>query len=77
MTSRRSLVASMQHANAVAADVLVPMPVGTPVWLTLDNGSTVETFTRSRPWYLPSGTWVILVEGRTGGWDCSRVRPRT
>ncbi len=32
-----------------------------------------ETFTRSEPWALGDGEWVVSVEGRTGGWSCAML----
>lgn len=50
--------------------------VGTHVTLTLDDGSSIETRTRSAAWCLGDWTPVVLVEGKTGGWSLSRVAPR-
>lgn len=43
------------------------------VRVTLDDGSKLETRTRSQPWQLGDGTWVVLLEGRTGGYLLSRI----
>lgn len=48
-------------------------PVGTRVGLTLDDGTSITTSTRSEAWCLGDGTAVILVNGKTGGWLLSRV----
>lgn len=40
-----------------------------------DDGSILLTVTRSEPWQLGHGGWVILVEGISGGYDCARVTP--
>jgi hypothetical protein len=50
------------------------LPLGTPVYLRLDDGTEIATVTRSGVWETGSGTFLIQVEGRSGGWDCSRVR---
>ena len=58
-------------------------PIGTAVTVTQDYGSTVDTVTKSAPWKAglgdayPIGTWVILVEGISGGYALARVVERT
>ena len=65
------------------------VPEGTPVIVTLDDGSKWETKTRSIPWMLgadsrdetdpthsPGHTAVILLEGRTGGYLLERVKKK-
>ena len=47
-------------------------PAGTTVVVTLDNGAPWYTTTRSRPWQLGDGTWVVLLAGRTGGYRLDR-----
>lgn len=48
-------------------------PVGTPVILVEDAGNGVTfTATRSEPWALGDGTRVVLVHGRSGGYQLSR-----
>lgn len=32
-----------------------------------------ETVTRSMPWQLGHGEWVVKVEGTAGGWCCSNI----
>lgn len=49
-------------------------PIGTRVALTEDDGSTTTTVTRSVPWQLGDGTWVVLVHGRAGGYLLERMR---
>lgn len=49
-------------------------PVGTVVDVRRDDGTTLRTKTRSRPWLL-CGSAVVLVEGISGGYRLSRVRP--
>lgn len=49
-------------------------PPGTPVILTDDFGKKHETATRSEAWDL-CGTPVVMVDGRSGGYDLSRIKP--
>lgn len=51
-------------------------PIGTAVTVTKDDGTQVETVTRSGPWRL-GGAWVILLEGISGGYALARVVERT
>lgn len=48
---------------------------GTDVVVTLDNTSLWYTQTRSFPWELSNGTWVVLLVGKTGGYALDRVQP--
>lgn len=50
-------------------------PIGQPVTVTTDDGSRVDTATRSGPWQLGS-TWVILLDGISGGYALARVTER-
>ena len=50
------------------------MKSGTPVNVRLDDGSIWKTKTRSEPWQL-GHAWVVLLEGRTGGYLLERVTP--
>jgi hypothetical protein len=50
-------------------------PIGTPVTVTKDDGSELATVTRSGPWKL-NVTWMILVEGISGGYALARVVER-
>lgn len=54
-----------------------PVPVGTPVEVTKDDGSILTTTTRSAPWRLGDVTPVILVDGISGGYLLTRVRVLT
>ncbi|MFL0802412.1 MAG: hypothetical protein K6L81_01755 [Agarilytica sp.] len=49
-------------------------PKGTPVILADDFGKEHQTNTRSEAWDL-CGTLVVMVEGRSGGYDLSRLKP--
>ena len=61
------------------ADALVEVwqtfPPGTRVRVLRDNGSVIETVTRSVPWLLGDGHPMILLEGQRGGYALERVRP--
>lgn len=48
-------------------------PVGTSVIVKTDVKGEWQTRTRSVPWQLGDGTWVISLEGRVGGWNLERV----
>ena len=48
---------------------------GTEVVVRLDSGEDWRTRTRSEPWQLGSGDWVVLLVGRSGGYLLTRVRP--
>ena len=49
--------------------------IGMPVILTEDDGQLTHTRLSSLPWTLGHGAWVVKVEGKAGGYDCSRIRP--
>jgi len=49
-------------------------PVGQHVEVTEDDGAVTRTRTRSAPWML-CGSAVILLEGRSGGFCLSRLKP--
>lgn len=51
-------------------------PIGTPVTVRRDNGEILQTITRSSPWKIGGHTWVILVEGISGGYALERVTER-
>lgn len=59
------------------------LEIGTPVVVTMDNGFLWRTRTRTRPWAMGDGTWVVGLEGKwldydgTGGYLLDRVRPAT
>jgi hypothetical protein len=50
-------------------------PKGTRVILTLSDDSKMETRTRSQAWNLGHGVPVVLIDGKTGGWELSRLAP--
>ncbi len=49
------------------------LPINTNVLVRLDSGENWITRTRSDPWQLASGHWVVLLEGRTGGFSLKRI----
>lgn len=50
-------------------------PIGTPVLVTKDDGTTIETKTRSPAEVLAGHTAVIWLEGISGCYLLSRVKP--
>jgi hypothetical protein len=48
---------------------------GQKVEVTKDDGSLFVTTTRSEPWELGGGQWVINLDGISGGFSVSRVHP--
>ena len=50
-------------------------PPGTEVELINDDGQIEKTKTRSVAWLLGSGTPVVEVDGRAGGYLLTRIRP--
>jgi hypothetical protein len=59
-----------------APDPDTTIPSGTAVTVTRDDGSPWLTRTRTEPWQLGDGTWVVALEGRAGGFRLDRVRRR-
>lgn len=51
-----------------------PHPPGTLVVVTRDDGTNYTSRTRSHAWDVADGIGVVLLEGRTGGYDLSRVK---
>jgi len=49
-------------------------PPGTICDLVQNDGTLLRTKTRSVAWNLGHGQAVVLVEGKTGGWELERVR---
>jgi hypothetical protein len=50
-------------------------PIGQAVTVTKDDGSQIATKTRCAPWKL-GGTWVVMVDGISGGYALARVVER-
>lgn len=49
---------------------------GVKVNVRKDDGSTLETITRSQAWLMGGHTAVVLVDGIAGGYSLERVTPR-
>lgn len=49
-------------------------PDGSPCTLILDDGTEMETHTRSQAWLIGGGFPVVLVVGKTGGFHLDRVK---
>jgi hypothetical protein len=49
--------------------------IGQPVIVRNDDGSELASTLTSLPWELGHGQWVVKVQGKSGGFDCARVRP--
>ena len=64
----------VEAAEAAAAAWNAAYAVGTPVDLTRDDGSILETRTRTPAWALSSGDAVVSVVGISGGYLLSRVK---
>jgi len=50
--------------------------IGTPVYLTEDNGDIIETRTRSEAWLCGGHTAIVSVEGKSGGYLLSRIQAK-
>lgn len=48
---------------------------GVGVVVKLDDGSLWHTKTRSEAWNLGHGQPVVMLEGKSGGYDLSRITP--
>ena len=65
------------YREPAAAKILdTAITPGTDVTVTRDDGSEWLTKTRTEPWQLGDGTWVVALEGRAGGFSLERVRRR-
>lgn len=49
-------------------------PVGTRCLLKNDDGTETATDTRSPAWKLPSGHVVVMIKGKSGGWNIQRLQ---
>ena len=52
---------------------MTALPAGTLVNVRKDDGDTIVTRTRSLPWQLGHGDWVVSLEGISGGYALDRV----
>lgn len=50
-------------------------PIGTKVLVRKDDGSVLETTTRSLAWLMGGHSAMIMVEGIAGGYRLDRVKP--
>lgn len=66
----------MRQRKQKISEALKMLAIGTPVNVRKDNGDIFETKTRSEPWQLGHGDWVVSVEGISGGYDLERVSIR-
>lgn len=70
------------RAGKAAQDWNEAHPIGTPVSVRKDDGTVLETHTRSVAWTLgeschgPGHTAVVSVNGISGGYSLERVTPR-
>lgn len=71
-----NLIQNKKEEHLTAEQWNKKYPVGTKVNLLNDFGKTEETITRSEAWSINKNTHLILVEGRSGGYDLDRITPR-
>jgi hypothetical protein len=62
----------MNHRRRIAKPAPA-WPIGTPVLVRRDDGTLLETVTRSAPWQMAHGDWVVLVKGITGCYLADRI----
>ena len=75
MSWKRPTAAEITAAQVRVDEWNRKYPVGTPVELRMDDGSVVETQTRSEAWLLTCGVALVNMLGKSGGWNLDRVRP--
>lgn len=63
----------MLKVGADVAVLLARLGEGARVTVRKDDGSSFDTCTRSDPWKLSHGAWVVLLDGIPGGYDCARI----
>jgi len=63
----------MTKNTMTAADWNAKHKPGTWVLVMLDDGKIWNTKTRSEAWELGHGQPVVMLEGKSGGYDLSRV----
>lgn len=59
---------------ALPTEAQIATPVGSFVLITMPDGSTWETTTKSKPWKRVDGSWAVFVTGKSGCYDVSRVK---
>jgi hypothetical protein len=67
---------SLEIHNRVTTDQM-RIRAGDPVVLTDDFGKEHVTRAATEPWKAGGHTWLIGVEGRSGGYALCRIRPLT
>lgn len=67
---------TIEEAEGAARQWNADHPIGTAVYLTRDDGSILDTTTRTPAWAISSGDAVVSVVGISGGYLLSRVRAR-
>lgn len=68
-------MAERRNAERAPPPLNTAMTEGTLVVVRRDDGSGLVTKTRSLPWRLGHGDWVVSVEGISGGYALERVTP--
>ena len=66
---------SKAKLESICGEFNARCPVGTEVHLINDLGQVEHTRTRSEAWVLGGHSPVIMVEGRSGGYDLTRITP--
>ncbi len=68
--TKKQIAAEQKKGADIAAKLT---EVGMKVNVRKDNGQVVESATRSLPWKLGHGDWIVSLDGFSGGFDCARV----
>lgn len=55
------------------AEVAMKLKVGMKVEYLCAPGASVQTIIRSEPWKLGHGTFVVKIDGASGGVDCAKI----
>ena len=66
-------MSTTDHHGGTAGDWNTLHKVGIRVRVTLDSGALWFTRTRSEAWTLGHGQPVVMLEGKSGGYDLARV----
>lgn len=74
-TSRNALRLGVRDLPPALAADLPALQVGASVEVLLDDGRVVKTTTRSAPWEIGSGDWLVQLVGFVGGYNLGRLRP--
>lgn len=62
-----STIRSVQRRRSVQLSARIKSGMRVRYWPIAGKPEYVDTVTRSDPWQLGHGEWVVLVEGRAGG----------